>query len=244
MQQTHSGMDCVLDSVQEKSRRSLKGEAYAKIKNFLFEDVAERVYSERQLATWLDIGLGSVRSAIERLRAEGLIAVLPNSGIRVPALTAHTIIDFYELRCVVESHVVASIAGQLAQHQIDYVDAILAKQERCVEEQRPEDYHDLDMAFHIALAEFHGNEEIVKTLSRLRDKMYRLSRQLHQSYPDRLETNTRQHRDIWAEVRAGNSGQAMKMLQNHLRWGQSGTLDPTLRGARHGPLGDKKTSRS
>ena len=218
-------------------RRSLKNEAYTKIKAFLFDDITERVYSERQLATWLNIGLGSVRSAVERLRTESLIAVLPNSGIRVPELSAHTIIDFYEFRSVVEAHVVASLAGRLTQGQITHVEKILTKQEECVELGRSEDYHDLDMKFHIALAEFHGNREIVRNLWQLRDKMYRLSKRLHQSHPERLAVNAKQHRAIWHEVCVGNGGKAMELLQSHLRWGRSCTLDPTLRGVRLGEAG-------
>jgi DNA-binding GntR family transcriptional regulator len=220
-----------------RARRSLKDEAYTRIKGFLFDDVEERVYSERNLATWLDIGLGSVRSAVERLKAEGLIAVLPNSGIRVPDLSAHTIIDFYELRSVIESHVVASLAGQLARSWREKVEAILMKQQECVDRGQTEDYHDLDMAFHIALAEFHGNREIVNTLGQLRDKMYRLSRRLHQDHPDRLAVNAEQHRAIWEAICAGDGAKARDILQSHLRWGRSCTLDPTLRGVRRGEIG-------
>ena len=219
------------------ARRSLKNEAYNTIKGFLFDDVTERVYSERQLANWLDVGLGSLRSAVERLRAEGLITVLPNAGIRVPELPSHTIIDFYEVRSVLESHVVASLAGRLTRAQIDLVDAILAKQQQCVEEERPEGYHDLDMVFHITLTELHGNKEIVRTLSQLRDKMYRLSRWVHQSRPERLAVNAQQHRAIWSAICGGDGTKAMDLMQKHLRWGRNCTLDPTLRGARPGDGG-------
>ena len=215
-------------------RRLLKNEAYGKIKSFLFDDISERVYSERQLATALNIGLGSVRSALERLRAESLIAVLPNSGIRVPELSAHSIIDFYEFRSIVEAHVVASLAGRLTSGQIAQVEAILASQEECVDRGRSEDYHDLDMQFHITLAEFHGNKEIARNLWQLRDKMYRLSKRLHQSHPERLGVNAMQHRAIWREVCAGDGAKAMELLQAHLRWGRSCTLDPTMRGVRFG----------
>jgi DNA-binding GntR family transcriptional regulator len=220
------------DDLDVYPRRLLKNEAYQKIKDFLFDDISERVYSERQLATALNLGLGSVRSAIERLRAENLIAVLPNSGIRVPELTAHSIIDFYEFRSIVEAHVVASLAGRLIQAQIAQVEAILANQEECVVRGRSQDYHDLDMQFHIALAEFHGNREIVRNLWQLRDKMYRLSSGLHRSHPERLGVNAKQHRAIWREICLGNGAKAMELLRTHLQWGQSCTLDPTMRGVR------------
>jgi len=203
-----------------------------KIKGFLFEENSERTYSERQLASALDIGLASVRSAVERLRAEGLIAVLPNSGIRVPELSAQSIIDFYEFRSIVESHVVRSLAGRLTRAEMAPVEAILLRQQDCVRHARAEEYHDLDMNFHIALAALHGNQEIVRHLGQLRDRMYRLSKRVHQSRPERLAVNAAQHQAIWREIREGDGTRAAELLQAHLRWGQSCTLDPTARGAR------------
>jgi DNA-binding GntR family transcriptional regulator len=206
-----------------------RDKAYIKIKTLLFDETADRVYSERQLATSLRLGLSSVRSALERLRAENLISVVPNSGIRVPELTPHAIIDFYEFRAIVESHVVASVAGRLKDTQISRVDSILSQQAECVENARSEDYHDLDMQFHIALAEFHGNQEIVRNLWQLRDKMYRLSKRLHQSHPERLGINAEQHREIWREICLGDGVKAVELLQAHLRWGRNCTLDPRMR---------------
>jgi DNA-binding GntR family transcriptional regulator len=125
--------------VDGHSPRLQRDEAYIKIKNLIFDDTIERVYSERQLATWLNLGLGSVRSALQRLRAETLISVVPNSGIRVPELTSHAIIDFYEFRSIVEAHVVASVAGRLTEAQISRVEKILSQQDECVENGRSED---------------------------------------------------------------------------------------------------------
>src|ERR1700677_316333 len=63
----------------------LKDEAYATIRDFLVRtEGSDHMLSERALAARLGLGLGSVRSALERLRVEGLISVAPNSGLRLP----------------------------------------------------------------------------------------------------------------------------------------------------------------
>jgi hypothetical protein len=80
-------------------------EAYSKIRTLLLHGDSEQTYSERVLAASLDLGLGPVRFALERLRAEGLIVVAANSGIRLPEITSREILDFYELRMVIECHV-------------------------------------------------------------------------------------------------------------------------------------------
>jgi DNA-binding GntR family transcriptional regulator len=86
------------------NRQSLKDEAYHSIKETLLKtEGSSDAFSERQLATELNIGLGPVRSALERLRAEGLIVVAPNLGIRLPEITSDAIIDFYEMRTSLSS---------------------------------------------------------------------------------------------------------------------------------------------
>ncbi|MET0430075.1 MAG: GntR family transcriptional regulator, partial [Microvirga sp.] len=154
-----------------QARLLLKDEAYAKIRDHLLQEGADVTYSERALAASLELGLGPVRSALERLRAEGLIVVSPNSGIRLPEITAREILDFYELRMVIECHVVRSLAGCLSADQASQIDGILAEQEASAARRDTGRYHQLDLEFHTVLAEFHGNAEMEHALRRLRDKM-------------------------------------------------------------------------
>ena len=209
-----------------QARRLLKDEAYSKIRQHLLEAGSEEACSERALAARLDIGLGPVRSALERLRAEGLIVVAANSGIRLPEITSREILDFYELRMVVECHIVASISGCLSADQARTIDEILLDQEATAASGDTVRYHQLDLDFHAALAECHANLEMKHALRRLRDKMYRLARRMHGAHPERLAVNAAQHRGIFDAVRAGNAEKAHARMKTHLDWGRRFTLDP------------------
>jgi DNA-binding GntR family transcriptional regulator len=212
-----------------KTRALLKDDAYSRIRTLLLHGDAEGVYSERGLAASLELGLGPVRSALERLRAEGMIVVAANSGIRLPEITSREILDFYELRMVVECHVVASLAGCLTDHQGRGIDAILAEQERTAACGDTIRYHQLDLDFHAALAEAHGNLEMEHALRRLHDKMFRLARRMHGAHPERLAVNAAQHRGIFDAVRAGDAAEAHSRMKTHLDWGRRFTLDPHRR---------------
>ena len=210
-------------------RLLLKDEAYTKLRKHLLEEGSEESFSERALAARLDLGLGPVRSALERLRAEGLIVVAPNSGIRLPEITSREILDFYELRMVIECHIVASIAGCLSADQARTIDKILLEQEATAASGDTIRYHQLDLDFHAALAECHANSEMEHALRRLRDKMYRLARRMHGAHPERLAVNAAQHRSIFDAVRAGNAETAHARMKTHLDWGRRFTLDPDRR---------------
>ena len=205
----------------------LKDGAYSSIKDFLFRtEGTQQALSERALAARLGLGLGPVRSALERLRVEGLIVVAPNSGIRLPDVTAREIIEFYEVRLVVEAYIVTSLAGRLSTAQIRHLETIITEQAQTAAEQNTDRYHQLDLDFHMAFAEFHGNAEMVHALRRLRDKMYRLARRMHREHPERLVLNAAQHRGILEAVRDGDALQARQRMETHLGWGRSFTLDP------------------
>lgn len=217
------------DAAAREPARLLRDEAYLRIRRFLLDDPSGGTHSERALAALLDLGLGPVRSALERLRAEGLIVVSPKSGIRLPEIGAREIIDFYELRLVIECHVVAAIAGTLSDGQLARVEVVLAEQEHSATTGDTRRYHQLDLDFHAVLAELHGNGEMAAALRRLRDKMYRLSRRLHEAHPERLAVNAAQHRAIFAAVRAGDARRARAAMAAHLDWGRRFTLDPDQR---------------
>ena len=212
-----------------RSRLFLKDEAYSKIRKHLLGEGSEEACSERALAARLDLGLGPVRSALERLRAEGLIVVAANSGIRLLEITSREILDFYELRMVIECHVVASISGCLSADQARAIDDILLEQETTAASGNTFRYHELDLDFHAALAECHANAEMQHTLRGLRDKMYRLARRMHGAHPERLAVNAAQHRGIFDAVRAGNAEKAHARMKTHLDWGRRFTLDPDRR---------------
>ena len=170
-----------------------------------------------------------MRSALERLRAEGLIIVTANSGIRLPEITSREILDFYELRLIIECHIVASLAGCLSAEQARAVEQILTGQEAAAASGDTIRYHQLDLDFHTVLAECHGNAEMEHALRRLRDKMYRLARRMHGAHPERLAINAAQHRGIFEAVRDGKVETAQARMKTHLNWGCRFTLDPDRR---------------
>ena len=209
-----------------RTRSFLKDEAYDTIRDYLLGEEDGEVLSERILAARLGLGLGPLRSALGRLRAEGLVVVAPNSGLRLPEITAREIIDFYEMRMVVECHIVAQLAGRLSDEQSARLEQVLTEQEHAARVRDTIRYHRLDLDFHTLLTECHGNPEMVRALGQLRNKMYRLSRRLHRTHPERLAVNAAQHRGIVEAICSGDAGEARGRMNTHLVWGRAFTLDP------------------
>jgi DNA-binding GntR family transcriptional regulator len=85
-------------------RRTLNELAYDSLKRVLLSGRLEpgRIVTLRQLAEGFGTSIMPVREAVARLAAEQAVEVLPNRGIRVPALSARDWREIWELRVELE----------------------------------------------------------------------------------------------------------------------------------------------
>lgn len=111
---------------------------------------------EEDLATGFGAARGSVRSALQALRSEGLIEFLSNGRKLVTGFSAKQAIDMYELRLILESRAL-EIAYQSDKLLYTPLLAILNKVERYNSEPSDVDWFDLDIQFHRALVHMAGS---------------------------------------------------------------------------------------
>src|SRR5207302_4501296 len=93
------------------ARPLLKDRAYRELKRLIQTGVfpAGTFLSERQLADRLAMSKTPVRSAVEKLAAQGLVAVAPQQGIVVKDLAVHEMVELFEVRSAVEPYVAARL---------------------------------------------------------------------------------------------------------------------------------------
>ncbi|WP_198590206.1 GntR family transcriptional regulator [Paracoccus zhejiangensis] len=215
------------DTAAPSAKLLQKDQAYTAIKQFLFREEDTRSYfSERFLAAELDMGLASVRSAVERLRSEGIVESIPKAGIRLPQITHEEIMDFFEVRLVIEPYIAQQVAHQVTAEQCKELKELIEAQKLAARERDTLTYHKLDLAFHDCMARIHGNQEMVRTLQQLGDKMYRLSRRIHQRQVEHLSVNALQHEKVVLAICNGRPEEASDAMRTHLVWGRNHTLDP------------------
>ncbi|QRF65189.1 GntR family transcriptional regulator [Ponticoccus alexandrii] len=215
----------------DPARKPLKkDQAYQTIRQLLLDaDDPEVIYSERFLAAELEMGLAPVRSAVERLRSEGIVEMIPKSGVRIPQITYREVMDFFEVRMLLEPFIAGRLAGQVRPVQAKALKALIADQRRAATTGDTLEYHRLDLAFHSTLAEMYGNREMVHALSQMRDKMYRLSKYIHRTHPDRLATNVEQHEKVVLAILDGSCAEARQAMETHLQWGRDVNIAPADR---------------
>lgn len=209
----------------------LKQQAYSALKE-LIQNVTfgpGDFLSERQLAQQLGMSKTPVKAALERLEAEGFIAVSPQQGIVVRDLSVHEVADQFEIRIALETFVARSLAGRINAEQTKQLREILKTQKAAVDKHNVARCVELDTDFHMLLCRFHGNLEILRVMSQLRERMHRaISRVLAQDV-ERLNNSYAEHVAIVDALTAGDPDLAARRVEEHLEYGKQFLLSPRRR---------------
>jgi DNA-binding GntR family transcriptional regulator len=213
-------------AIAEKSL--LKDRAYAKIKQFIQQSQFSpgAFLSERQLAGLLGMSKTPIKAALERLEAEGFVAVSPQQGIVVRDLSVHEIADQFEIRLALESFVLRNIAGKLDDPQVARLRKNLRQQQQAAKEVNLSRAVELDSEFHALFCEFLGNREILRVMLQLREKMHRAVTRVFEKTPERLQAGYQEHCAIAKAIIEGNASLAATAIEEHLNYGKQLLLSP------------------
>lgn len=206
----------------ETSRDLLRTRAYREIKDMILREHAPpgSFLSKRSLARQLDMSPTPVHSALERLEAEGFVRISPQQGIVVREFTIQEVADFFEFRLAIESFVIRALAGNLTADQRRSLRANLKRQSECAKKNDIDGFTLADAEFHHLICDFHGNGQIVASMSELRDKLYRVARSVSTRIPDRPTSAYREHKAIADALIAGDTERAIDRLTEHINFGK------------------------
>ncbi len=209
-------------------RGLLKDRAYIELKRRILQGAFTpgTCLSERQMAFDLAMSKTPIRAAVERLETEGFVTVSPQQGIVVRDLSIHEIADQYETRLALESFVVRVLSGRLTPPQIERLQANLRAQEENCARLDIERSVQLDTDFHMMLCEFLGNQEILRVMRHLREKIHRVITRVNQQNAGRMVSSSHEHRAIADAVCAGDAALAVARMEEHLEYGKKILLSP------------------
>lgn len=205
-----------------EKRVFLKDRAYDKLKALILSEHFPQgsFLSERSLAEKLRMSKTPVRSAIERLEAEGFVSVSPQQGIVVKALSLKELTDHFDLRIAIESFVVKRLAGRLTSEQIAALQEKLSEQEAIINERDIARAVESDLSFHLLFCEFFDNQEILRTIWLQHDMLYRVVNRLYHydDFRKRMEQNHLEHVNLVKLMLEGDGERAAKYVEKHIEF--------------------------
>lgn len=181
--------------------------------------------TERQVSEYLGMSRTPVRAALQTLASEGLLAYEAQRGYSIREISPKAVFDAYLVRAALEALACREIAERGLSAQTESVLEACVTQGRDLladgsGEFRHAEWRDMNNRFHQAIAEAADNEALTDVLLRV-ERLPMLSFRVIATIgarPDMalLEGAQRDHEQILASLRAGQSTRASSRMHEHI----------------------------
>jgi DNA-binding GntR family transcriptional regulator len=171
---------------------------------------------DKEIAKSLGMSRTPVREAIQRLKAEGLLDVVPRKGVYVKRLTAEEIRESYEFGEALEGMVAYLAAERANIEHADELQVIVDAMDQALESRNIMQWISMDEEFHTRLWAMCGNRMIENALRVLYIQIHRVRIFITAAYLDKVTSN-REHRQLIEVIKAGNAEASRRIHQKHWR---------------------------
>ena len=155
---------------------SRAGQAYETLRR---EIVACRIapgarLTEAELTDRFGFGKASLRIALQRLIAEGLVSSIPRQGYLVAPITRRDVEEVFDLRLALEPLAARAAAGRIDRTRLEELERACRMPRDGAVEDQIDRFLQANRDFHMAIAAASGNRRLCRMLSELLDEMSRL----------------------------------------------------------------------
>ena len=196
---------------------NLTRKAYDAIRRMIFlnEFKPGQKIPYREMAARIDMSLTPVVQALKHMEFQGLIRHEPNRGFFVNTLSAEEMAEVYELRELLEIHLIPKVIANLGPRREKRLLTALDEYLAACHSGSPNLRLAKDMNFHITLAEISGETISVRLLRNLLDFLYlRFDQELLFSRPQKSAAD--EHRAVCERIVARDVPGACQAMQRHI----------------------------
>lgn len=200
----------MISSEQVESARDL---VYAQLRRSIVMShyqPGERL-SLQGLAKEFGVSATPVREALQLLDQEGLVSTKPRSGYYVTHLTLKELLDWFQVREILEVAAIGHAATKITDEQLGYLEQIHAGFSGD-DEESVDRYIGENRRVHCFIAEVSGNGQLAKMIGQVHD---RLSRFLVLSHSGQLMVKYR-HKDLIEALRTRDPDVARQAMLDEL----------------------------
>jgi DNA-binding GntR family transcriptional regulator len=198
--------------------KSLKEQAYDKIKQLIITGALASgdLYNEKRLAQALGVSRTPVREALLELSSEVMVVFISGKGFEVSKITVQQVRDVFEIRRIIEGHIIQTIALRLGIEDLQEIEALIRAQETAgAGKLERTAFIEVDKQFHLYLASKIGNRQIESILDNLRDQIHLLGIRAVEE-DSRMNQVIEEHKAILAGLKEKNPQKAHAALIDHL----------------------------
>ena len=208
------------DSFKIEKPQSLEEKVYLHLKRLILSGTLPSgvITTETDLAERLGVSRTPVRKTLVRLEQEGFITNIQPKGYRVVEISSEDIRDIYELREILECHMVRETAKQLTSEDLAAMESAVQSADQCLENRDYLGYVEHSRAFHHVLDRKHGNKWISGVFANLDEHVYRFwVFHLKSGRATAILSHPNPHHLILEAIRAGDIESAVARTREHMR---------------------------
>jgi GntR family transcriptional regulator, rspAB operon transcriptional repressor len=177
--------------------------------------VPGRQLSENELAASLGVSRTPVREALQRLRDDRLVDIVPQLGTFVSPISTRAVADAQFIREALECAAVRAATPRVTAEDVEALEQNLAAQDRAHDEADFDAFYVLDDQFHQAICDLSGRN-VWNITQRAKGHLNRI-RRLSLPIPSYLAEMIAEHREIVRRMAAGDPDGAEAALRHHLQ---------------------------
>jgi DNA-binding GntR family transcriptional regulator len=205
--------------VAERSRRGpARAHVYTALRDAIVAGQLEpgRQISENELAARLGVSRTPIREALQRLREERLVAVVPQYGTFVTHISESAVSDAQFVREALECAAIRGTALRARDQDLAALEAIIRRQDAAREANDFDSFYVLDDELHQLLCDLSGHDIAWSLSQRAKGHLNRI-RRLSMPEPGYMMEMIGEHRAVVAAVAAHDPDRAEDTLRHHLR---------------------------
>ncbi|SFE65589.1 transcriptional regulator, GntR family [Bacillus sp. OV194] len=190
----------------------LKVQAYNILKEAIINGLFKKneVITEKRALEEFNISRTPFREAVQSLETEGWLVSIPYKGTFVSPVTKKDIEDVFELRMLVELHIVTKISSSISEKSLEELENIILLMEREMSQGNEEEFIILDREFHKTLYDLAENKRLISISEQISDLFRRIGVQvIHRQ--NRCEEVISEHKKIVQGLKNGDAVDAMRI---------------------------------
>jgi DNA-binding GntR family transcriptional regulator len=167
-----------------------------------------------ELASRMGTSTNPIREALQQLRGEGFVMMMPNRGARVRPIDETFVRDIFEIEVLIEPALTKWFVGLATKADLDTLENLQAQMED-LNFADAQAHSKLDMAFHQVMYDRHYNRHAVDLWWRHREILSAISRNFETSL-SRQKSVLNEHRELLDCISCQDADGAARVIAQHV----------------------------
>jgi DNA-binding GntR family transcriptional regulator len=169
----------------------------------------------KRIAEELGMSIIPIREALRRLEQEDLVVIRPHVGASVRAIPVTEVSENFLIRSALEALAAELAAERLTHADLEKLEELMARMDRCVATRRYSDFAKTNRRFHQTIYDAVGEQSLVRLIKTQWDRTSGRT-SVYSVVPERAISAQEEHRQIFDALKRGDAAAAGRLMREHM----------------------------